>query len=105
MATFAGDMIATASAPALAQWLPADGRMIYGYQQQIVPARPATGTSRGWVRDYWYNCRAQCRTRGIGGWMVGLPLNAAYKVSIADDSSDATVPTNKVHKNPPAGTK
>jgi hypothetical protein len=104
MATKAGDMILTASAPALAQWLPADGRYIYGYQQQIVPARPHTGPSQGWVRDYWRNVHGFARTRGIGGFMIGLPVAATYSVSVADDSGDTTVPTNTVQR-PPAGTK
>lgn len=74
MATTAGQMILTASAPALAQWLPADGRYLSGYQQSIIPARLTTGVSRGWIRDYWRNNMAQCRTLGIGGWRIGLPL-------------------------------
>lgn len=102
MATLAGHMIASASAPALPQWLPADGRMISGYQQVV--SRPVTGVSRGWIRDYWRNNRANCRTLGIGGWLVGLPLAPTFSVSIADDSADATVPTYSVLK-PPAGTK
>jgi hypothetical protein len=104
MATKAGDMILTASAPALAQWLPADGRYVYGYQQTIIPARPHTGVSQGWVRDYERNVSGWARTRGIGGWMMGLPLAPTFSVSVADDSGDATVPTNTVQK-PPAGTK
>lgn len=104
MPTFAGDMIATASAPALPQWLPADGRMIYGYQQTIIPARPGTGVSRGWIRDYWRNNQRYVRTLGIAGWLVGLPLAPGFSVSIADDSSDATVPTYSV-RSPPPGTK
>lgn len=105
MATKAGDMILTASAPALAQWLPADGRYLSGYQQAIIPARPGTGPSRGWIRDFWRNNQAQCRSLGIGGWRIGLPLVATWSVSIADDSSDATVPTKHVFKNPPPGQK
>ena len=105
MATLAGHMILTASAPALPQWLPADGRYLSGYQQSIIPARPTAGVSRGWIRDFWRNNRAQCRTLGIGGWRIGLPLAATWSVSIADDSADATVPTKHVFQNPPPGQK
>lgn len=98
-------MIATASAPALAQWVACDGTNRFGYAQSIIPARPVTGVSRGWIRDMWRNNRSNCRTLGIGGWIIGVPLNAAYKISIADDSSDATVPTNHVVTNKPPGTK
>ncbi|HEY2417388.1 MAG TPA: hypothetical protein VGH84_05670 [Steroidobacteraceae bacterium] len=97
-------MIATASAPALAQWMPADGHNVYGYANLPNPARPHAGVSNGTYRDYERNVSGWARTRGIGGWMVGLPLAAAYSVSLADDSGDATVPTNSVQK-PPAGTK
>ena len=102
MATVAGSMMTTATAPALAQWVPADGRPIYGYAPMT--ARPhANPPSMGTQRDLWRRTRGWCRTRGIGGWIICLPVKSAYSVSIADDSSDVVVPPNSV-QNPPAGT-
>lgn len=104
MATFAGQMITTATAPALAQWVPADGKYHYGYANLPNPARPHTGVSTGTRRDYWRNVRGWARTRGIGGWLIGTPLTPLFSVSLADDSSDVVVPPNTVQV-PPAGTK
>ena len=105
MATTAGQMITTATAPATAQWLPADGKMYYGYAPLPNPARPHTGAySTGTYRDYWRRVRGFARTRGIGGWMIGTPLTPLFSVSLADDSSDVSAPPNSV-QIPPAGTK
>lgn len=104
MATTAGQMITTATAPALAQWVPADGRYYYGYANLPNPARPHSGVSTGTYRDYARRVMGFSRTRGIGGWMIGTPLMAAWSVSLADDSGDVSNPNQSVW-NPPAGTK
>lgn len=104
MPTKAGDMLTTATAPGLAQWVPADGRYYYGTTVVPNPARPHTGTSNGTYRDYWRNVRGWARTRGIGGWMIGTPLMPLFSVSLADDSGDVATPPNTVQR-PPAGTK
>lgn len=104
MPTKAGAMTTTATAPALAQWVPADGKYYYGYANLPNPARPHTGVSNGTYRDYERNVGGWSRTRGIGGWMIGTPLMALFSVSLADDSGDVSTPPNSV-QNPPAGTK
>lgn len=104
MATKAGDMILTASAPALAQWVAADGKYHHGYVNSPNPARPHTGVSMGIRQDYDRNVGSWAGTRGIGGWMIRVPNAPTYSVSLADDSGDATVPTYTVQK-PPPGTK
>ena len=105
MATNAGSMITTATAPALAQWVPADGKFYHGYAPLPNPARPhANPPSTGTYRDYWRRVRGFARTRGIGGFMIGVPLTPLFSVSLADDSGDSSVPPNTVQV-PPAGTK
>jgi hypothetical protein len=105
MATLAGQMSQTP--PGDPQWVAADGKYHHGYANLPNPARPHAGVSTGTRRDYWRNNRARARTRGIGGWLIGAPYDAAatWFISLADDSVETTIPAAPTPANPPAGVK
>jgi hypothetical protein len=103
MATNAGEMTTTVQANP--QWKACDGRFYYGFAP--LAARPHTGVSTGTYRDYWRRVGGFARTRGIGGWMIGVPRDpgGTYKVSLADDSGETALTTPPTVQKPPAGVK
>jgi len=105
MATQAGEM--TQTPPGNPQWRAADGRYVYGYNMPVPPqtARPHAGVSTGTTRDYVRRVGGWAGSRGIGGWMVRLPLIATWYVSIADDSGETALVTPPTAQKPPPGTK
>lgn len=105
MPTLAGQMSQTP--PGDPQWIACDGRYHYGYAPLPNPPRPHAGVSTGTRRDYWRNNGGWARTRGIGGWMLGTPYDAAgtWFVSLADDSAETTIPAAPTPMKPPAGVK
>jgi hypothetical protein len=104
MPTFAGQM--DNAAHPNPQWYPCDGKYHYGYVALPNPARPHIGLSTGTRRDYWRINRCWLRTRGIGGWMIGVPYDpgATWMVSLADDNGETPVANATVQK-PPAGVR
>ena len=107
MPSLAGDMSTTPAGNP--QWRACNGSYIYGYQAPLPPqtARPhANPPSTGTYRDYWRRVHGWARTKGIGGWKLGLPFDpgGTWYVAVADDSSDATVAGATVQK-PPAGVR
>jgi hypothetical protein len=92
MATFAGQM--SSGAQPNPQWVACDGRYYYGYT--ALAARPHAGVSTGTYRDYERNVSGWARTRGIGGWMIGVPYDATatYKISLADDNGETALVPN-----------
>lgn len=104
MATNAGSINTTAAAPATAQWVPCDGKPFY-VNDPKVSARPHSGISEGTRQDYLRRVGWWGRRRGLGpsGWIICMPVKAAFSVSLADDSGDASTPPNSVQV-PPAGT-
>ena len=105
MTTHAGEM--SNAAQTNPQWLPCDGAYISGYKLAGVAARPSSGVSTGTVRDYWRRVYGFARTRGIGGFMLGMPYDptSTWKVSIADDSSEADLTNPPTVAKPPAGVR
>lgn len=105
MPTFAGQM--SSGVQANPQWVACDGRYYYGYAALPAPPRPHAGVSTGTRRDYERNVSGWARTRGIGGWMIGVPYDATgtYKVSLADDNVESNLASPPTVQNPPAGVK
>jgi hypothetical protein len=105
MATLAGQM--TTSPPADPQWVPCNGKYYYGYAPLPAPPRPHAGVSTGTYRDFDRNCGSWGRSRGIGGWLIGVPYDpgATYSVSLADDSVETALVTPPTVQKPPAGIK
>jgi Protein of unknown function (DUF3383) len=87
------------------QWKPCNGGFYYGYA--MVAARPHAAPSQGTYRDYWRRNMGFARTRGVGGFMIGVPYDpaATYYVSLADDSSETTLVTPPTVQKPPAGVR
>jgi len=84
-----------------------DGKYHHGYAPLPAPPRPHAGVSTGTRRDYWRNTGGWGRTRGIGGWMIGVPYDASatYRVSLADDNVESNLAGAATVQNPPAGVK
>jgi hypothetical protein len=91
MATNAGEMSQTP--PGDPQWRACDGKYYYGYANLPNPARPHAGVSTGTYRDYVRRVSGWARTRGIGGWMIGVPYDQAgtWFISLADDSGETAL--------------
>ena len=106
MATNAGEM--TQTPPGDPQWVACNGRYYYGYAPLPAPPRPHTVLpSTGTYRDYDRKVGSWARSRGIGGWMIGVPYDVAgtWYVSLADDSVETTLVTPPTVQKPPAGVK
>jgi hypothetical protein len=76
------------------QWRICSGQYIYGYA--MVTARPHTAPSTGTTRDYWRRAQSWSGSRGIGGWMMRLPLDntGTWRISTADDSGETALVAN-----------
>jgi hypothetical protein len=87
------------------QWVPCNGAFYSGYAP--VMARPHTAPSKGTYRDYWRRNMGFARTRGVGGWAIGVPYDpsATYYVSLADDSAETSLVTPPTVQKPPAGVR
>lgn len=106
MATNAGQM--TQTPPGNPQWRPCDGKFYFGYANLPAPPRPHTiAPSTGTYRDYWRRNMGFARTRGIGGWLIGVPYDATatWSVSLADDSVETALSNPPTVQKPPAGVK
>lgn len=106
MATTAGQM--TTTPPGDPQWVPCNGKYYYGYAPLPAPPRPHTVLpSTGTYRDYERNVGGWARTRGIGGWMIGVPYDpsATWSVSLADDSVETAIGGGNSVQKPPAGVR
>jgi len=105
MATQAGEM--TQTPPGNPQWVACSGQYIYGYAPPVAPqtARPHTGVSTGTRRDYERRVGGWSGTRGVGGWMLRMPLIATWYISTADDSGETALVTPPTAMKPPPGTK
>lgn len=82
------------SAQANPQWVLCNGSYLYGYAMRA--ARPKAGVSLGTYRDYDRRVGTWARTRGIGGWMMGVPYDSGgtWRVSMADDSGETALVPN-----------
>ena len=92
MATLAGQM--SSSAQANPQWVNCDGAphfVLYDKQARRTPA----GISEGNRQDYIRRVGWQGRRRGLGplGWIILMPVAAGYKVTLADDGTEANLVT------------
>jgi hypothetical protein len=102
MPTFAGQMTQTPTANP--QWHACDGSTFNSQAPPPFPARPATAPSTGTYRDYFRNVGYWSGGLGIGGWLVQLPNDPSgtWYISMADDSSEATIPNAPTPIQPPA---
>lgn len=107
MPTLAGQMSQTP--PGNPQWRACNGSYAYGFNlyKPVYAARPHAGVSTGTVRDYVRNVGGFSGTRGIGGWMLRAPYDAAgtWFITTADDSGETTIPAAPTPQKPPAGVK
>jgi hypothetical protein len=105
MPTLAGQM--TQTPPGDPQWRACNGSYIYTYSTIKAPftPRPHTGTSTGTYNDYERNCGSWAGSRGIAGWMQRIPRDpsATWFISLADDSSETTIPAAPTPQKPPPG--
>ena len=104
MSTLAGQM--SNAAQPNPQWKACDGSPYYildPTQSQRTPGVLSEGNRQDYIRQVgWRGIR-----RGLGplGWIVCVPKNAAYKVTLADDSTETSLtPPVPTVANPPAGT-
>ena len=106
MPTLAGQM--TQTPPGNPQWRACDGSYINCYQTIRPPqtVRPHTGTSTGTYRDYARNV-GSLGARGMAGWQMRLPRDPSgtWFISVADDSSETTIPNAPTPAHPPAGVR
>ena len=109
MSTWAGQM--QTGTPANPQWVAADGKPYYVNDPKRAQRTPdaADPKSKGHRADYIRRVGWQGRRRGLGplGWVVCMPYDpsATYKVSLADDGSEAALTTPPTVAKPPAGVK
>jgi hypothetical protein len=100
----------TQTPPGNPQWRACNGSYIYGYAPPPPPqtARPhAVPPSLGTNRDYYRRVMGFARTKGIGGWKLGLPYDptGTWYVTTADDSGETTLTNPPTVQKPPAGVK
>lgn len=104
MATLAGQM--QTGTPANPQWVSCN-RGVYYVLDPKQPQRTRGVLSEGNRQDYIRQVGWQGIRRGLGplGWVIQVPQNATYKVSLADDPSEtALTPPVPTVGSPPAGT-
>jgi len=104
--THAGEM--SNAAQVNPQWVMANGQPLYVlYAAQ--PRRTATGVGYGDRRDYVRRVGWQGRRRGLGplGWIVCMPYDPAgnWRVTTADDTTEADLTNPPTVAKPPAGVK
>ena len=93
MATLAGQM--QTGTPANPQWVSCN-RGVYYVLDPKQPQRTRGVLSEGNRQDYIRQVGWQGIRRGLGplGWIIQVPQNATYKVSLADDSSETGLVAN-----------
>ena len=104
MATLAGQM--SSAVQANPQWV-ACNRGVYYVLDPKQPQRTPGVLSEGNRQDYIRQVGWRGIRRGLGpsGWIVQVPFNATYSVSLADDSTEtALTPPVPTVGSPPAGT-
>ena len=92
MPTLAGQM--SSAAQPNPQWVACDGKPYYCLDPK--QAQRTKGVlSEGNMQDYIRQVGWQGRRRGLGplGWIICVPVLAAYKVALADDSTEASLVT------------
>jgi hypothetical protein len=89
------------------QWVNADGKPYYVLDAKQTARPHAVLPSEGNRQDYIRKVGWRGRRRGLGplGWIVLMPVNAGWVVSLADDSVESNLASPPTVMNPPVGTK
>jgi hypothetical protein len=91
------------------QWKACDGKPYYVLDpaQSFRTVTAADLPAKGWRNDYWRRMGRWGRRRGLGpvGWIVCMPVNAGWVVTLATDSTEVALTTPPTVMHPPAGTE